>query len=56
MNTKIIRNTAFQLHRWLGLVGGVLLCIAGLTGSVLVFWHEIDEIVLGQHIHLIKYN
>ncbi|MBW4553699.1 MAG: PepSY domain-containing protein [Aphanocapsa sp. GSE-SYN-MK-11-07L] len=48
MNTKIFRNTAFHLHRWLGLVGGVLLCIAGLTGSILVFWHEIDQAVLTQ--------
>ena len=48
MNAKTIRNTAFHLHRWLGLIGGTLLCIAGLTGSVLVFWHEIDQIVLTQ--------
>ncbi|MHC5610823.1 MAG: PepSY domain-containing protein [Nostoc sp.] len=33
---------------WLGLIGGALLCIAGLTGSVLVFWHQIDHIVLAQ--------
>ncbi len=48
MNTRTIRNTAFHLHRWLGLIGGLLLCIAGLTGSVLVFWHEIDQVVLTQ--------
>ncbi|GAA6616485.1 PepSY-associated TM helix domain-containing protein [Scytonema sp. NUACC26] len=48
MNAIKIRNTAFHLHRWLGLIGGTLLCIAGLTGSVLVFWHEIDRIVLIQ--------
>ncbi|MEH2166826.1 MAG: PepSY-associated TM helix domain-containing protein [Nostoc sp.] len=48
MNARIIRNTAFHLHRWLGLIGGTLLSIAGLTGSVLVFWHEIDRIVLAQ--------
>lgn len=48
MNARMIRNTAFHLHRWLGLIGGTLLCIAGLTGSVLVFWQEIDRIVLAQ--------
>ncbi|MBW4553581.1 MAG: PepSY domain-containing protein [Aphanocapsa sp. GSE-SYN-MK-11-07L] len=48
MNAKTFRNTAFHLHRWLGLVGGTLLCIAGLTGAVLVFWHEIDDWVLTQ--------
>jgi uncharacterized iron-regulated membrane protein len=30
------RTLAFHAHRWLGLVVGVLLCIAGLTGSLLV--------------------
>jgi uncharacterized iron-regulated membrane protein len=35
------RTIAFHAHRWLGLVVGVLLCIAGLTGSLLVFSEEI---------------
>lgn len=48
MNAKTIRNTVFHLHRWLGLIGGILLCVAGLTGAVLVFWHEIDHLVLTQ--------
>jgi uncharacterized iron-regulated membrane protein len=30
------RAIAFHLHRWLGLIVGILLCIAGLTGSFLV--------------------
>ncbi len=46
MNTKKLRNISFFLHRWLGLVAGILLCIAGLTGSILVFWHEIDRAVI----------
>jgi uncharacterized iron-regulated membrane protein len=46
MNTKQLRNFSFYLHRWLGLVAGILLCIAGLTGSILVFWHEIDKAVI----------
>jgi uncharacterized iron-regulated membrane protein len=48
MNTRNIRNITFHLHRWLGLISGLLLCIAGLTGSILVFWHEIDRFVLTQ--------
>lgn len=43
-----LRTIAFHTHRWLGLSVGILLCIAGVTGSVLVFWHEIDQIVLTQ--------
>ena len=50
MNAKTIGNTAFHLHRWLGLISGTLLCIAGLTGSVLVFWQEIDHLVLTQRL------
>jgi hypothetical protein len=37
------RSLFFHVHRWLGLTAGILLCIAGLTGSILVFWHEIDH-------------
>jgi uncharacterized iron-regulated membrane protein len=43
MNTRKLRDISFYLHRWLGLVAGILLCIAGLTGSILVFWREIDR-------------
>jgi uncharacterized iron-regulated membrane protein len=46
MNTKKLRNLSFYLHRWLGLVTGILLCIAGITGSILVFRPEIDEAVI----------
>ncbi|WAL60356.1 PepSY-associated TM helix domain-containing protein [Thermocoleostomius sinensis] len=48
MGKKVIRHSVFYLHRWLGLGVGLLLCIAGLTGSVLVFWHEIDAWILAQ--------
>jgi len=30
-------------HRWTGLIAGLYLVIAGLTGSVLAFWQDIDE-------------
>lgn len=36
------RRAARALHRWLGLTVGVLLVVAGLTGSALVFADEID--------------
>ncbi|MBD2635798.1 PepSY domain-containing protein [Limnothrix sp. FACHB-881] len=45
-----LRTISFFIHRWLGLAIGILLCIAGLTGSVLVFWHEIDHWVLAQRL------
>jgi uncharacterized iron-regulated membrane protein len=32
-----------SIHRWVGLIAGVYLVIAGLTGSMLAFWQNIDE-------------
>ncbi len=43
-----LKAIAFHAHRWIGLTAGILLCIAGVTGSVLVFWHEIDCAVLAR--------
>ncbi|QLE54273.1 PepSY domain-containing protein [Nostoc sp. TCL26-01] len=48
-----LRAIAFHTHRWLGLIAGILLCIAGVTGSILVFWHEIDGAVLAAQFGLV---
>jgi len=48
MSKLTLGRSIFYLHRWLGLIVGLLFCIAGLTGSVLVFWHEIDAWILAQ--------
>lgn len=32
-----------SVHRWIGIVAGGYLVIAGLTGSILAFWQDIDE-------------
>lgn len=40
-----LRHYWVTLHRWLGLTVGVLFCIAGLSGSVLVYYPEIDRAV-----------
>jgi uncharacterized iron-regulated membrane protein len=37
------RVIAFHTHRWLGLVAGILLCIAGLTGSLVVFQDQMHH-------------
>ncbi len=37
------RSLWVQVHLYLGLFVGALLVVFGLTGSVLVFWQEIDE-------------
>lgn len=39
---KARRKRWLAVHVWLGLVAGAVLAVAGLTGSVLVFWQEID--------------
>ena len=48
MKSKSLRNIAFFLHRYLGLVAALVLIIVGLTGSLLVFQHEIDEFLVSQ--------
>ncbi len=48
MRTKQVRNFAFTLHRYLGLVLGLIIVIIGLTGSVLVFRHEIEQFLVTQ--------
>ncbi len=40
---KVRRRLWLDLHLWLGLVLGLFLAVIGLTGSILVFWQELDE-------------
>jgi len=39
------RKIWLKVHLWLGLILGFVLAIVGLSGAVLVFWHEIDEVL-----------
>ncbi|HEY9695460.1 MAG TPA: PepSY-associated TM helix domain-containing protein [Oculatellaceae cyanobacterium] len=39
------REIAFSLHQYLGLFLGIFLVIMGVTGSLLVFGHEIDHLL-----------
>ena len=48
MNIRKIRNLAFSLHRYIGLAVGLILVIVGLTGSLLVFNHEIEVALIKQ--------
>ena len=41
-----MRRFLFFLHSWMGLIAGLGLIVIGLTGSVLVFRQEIDNLVL----------
>jgi len=38
-----MRGALVRLHRWLGLATAAFLAVAGLTGSVIAFNHELDE-------------
>jgi uncharacterized iron-regulated membrane protein len=42
------RGTLLKWHRWAGLIFGVLLLIQGLTGTLLVFRDEIDQLVFPE--------
>ena len=39
---RALRPSALWLHRWLGLTLGLLIVLAGLSGSLLVYNHELD--------------
>ncbi|MGZ0079730.1 PepSY-associated TM helix domain-containing protein [Methylomonas sp. YC3] len=45
--TKLKRRRKFwlQIHLWLGLLAGSVLLIAGLTGSIITFWQELDAVL-----------
>ncbi len=43
MKSLKIRNAVFSTHRYVGLVVGLILIVVGITGSLLVFDHEIDD-------------
>jgi uncharacterized iron-regulated membrane protein len=43
MQARQIRSILFPLHRYLGLVVGLILIIVGVTGSLLVFSHELQD-------------
>lgn len=46
---KGLKKTIGQLHLWLGLGSGLIVFIAALTGSILVFEKEIDQFVNPQY-------
>jgi uncharacterized iron-regulated membrane protein len=48
MKSRKFRNFAFTLHRYIGLVVGLLLAFVGLTGSLLVFKPEIEQFLFAQ--------
>jgi len=47
---KMPRKWFANLHRWVGLSVGVVLSLLGLTGSILVFQHELEAYVLNRDV------
>lgn len=39
---KAWRKLWLDVHLYIGLIAGAMLVVIGLTGSILVFWHEVD--------------
>lgn len=40
-----LRKSSLVLHRYIGILAGLVVCIVGITGSLLVFEAEIDRVV-----------
>lgn len=47
MKFRKFRHLTFKLHRYLGLVAGLVIMVVGLTGSLLIFENEISPFLLG---------
>lgn len=50
---RSIIKTAFKLHGWLGLTAGIFFLFFGLTGSMLMFRHELDR-QFNPELHALK--
>ncbi|MBF2029850.1 MAG: PepSY domain-containing protein [Oscillatoriales cyanobacterium C42_A2020_001] len=49
-----LRRLALRLHGSIGIIAGILLVVIGLTGSLLVFSHEIDHLVHPQLLQVVS--
>ncbi|KAA0992159.1 PepSY-associated TM helix domain-containing protein [Dyadobacter aurulentus] len=52
MKKGSFRRSLFKLHSWLGLVTGIFLILLGLSGSVLVFRTELDNLFNRDLLHI----
>lgn len=50
---RSITKIAFKLHGWLGLTAGIFFTLFGLTGSMLMFRHELDR-SFNPELHALK--
>ncbi|MDZ8108503.1 MAG: PepSY-associated TM helix domain-containing protein [Nostoc sp. DedQUE12a] len=50
MKSRKFRDIAFILHRYIGLAVGVLIAFISLTGSLLVFKPEIEQLLISQRV------
>jgi len=50
LRLQIRRKLWLQVHFYLGLVAGAILAVVGLTGSILVFYEELQEILNAEQI------
>lgn len=49
---KYRRKLWLQVHLYLGLVAGAILAVVGLTGSILVFYEELQEVFNSEQIEI----
>lgn len=56
MLKRKLRQPTLILHRYAGIIAGILLIVIGLTGSALVFSEELDRILNPQLLHVVPQN
>ena len=52
LRTIKLRPKIFTIHSWIGLIVGIFIAIMGLTGSGIVFMHELDHTLNPALMHI----
>lgn len=50
------KKTLLKAHSWTGLIAGLFLILMGISGSILVFQHDIEDMLWKDHIQIEGYN
>lgn len=51
LDARVLRALAVRLHRWVGLALAGLLLVAGVTGALLAWYHELDAAISPALLH-----
>lgn len=53
---KMNNRTLLKYHSWFGLIAGIFLIIMGVSGAILVFQHDIEDMLWKKYSHIDNYK